>query len=278
MSGSIQRVINELGAAGKNAAVLLCPECEGGSRRRRTLSVHLRDGVWLWCCHRPKCGERGALVASGEVRQRPVAAFVGHPLQWPLRLPNWIMHKDPIAEVVMTAAPMVSANDFGVRFGLRVNESDNSKWAWQVRNMAGNVLGWVTRDVSKNVLTWKEVDRPFYAVFRPDGSRDADMTVIVEDPLSAALLAEAGITGIAVLSDAMQTAVAQEIAGSYTGRAIFVCPDPDTAGILGARKTVRRLEDAGAERVFVWPIPCDIKNMTYTQRIAVVEGMVKYCG
>lgn len=274
MSGSIQAIIADM--RDKQGGVYLCPVCSGGKRGRRTLSISLREGVWLWLCHRPKCGEKGALAASGEIRRRVPATFEPKVLDWPLRFPE---PGDAISQKIAGKIER-PLRDFAQWHGLRVSEVHSASYAWAVRDLAGRPFGHITRDESKRILTWKGRDAPWYASFVAPVrlENDPHTLVVVEDCLSAALLAEEGVSAIAVLSDSMQMAVAQEIGRFAYARKmrIFVVPDPDNAGLQGAMRTVRRLQGAGAPHVGAWFSPQDVKDLSLLERKRMIHDMQEY--
>lgn len=273
MNGGIRSIIDSL--RGHDGGIFLCPSCGGGKRNRRTLSIHLRDGVWLWLCHRPKCAEKGALAAGGEIRARPNATFEPKVLDWELRLPT---EEDPIGRKLAGKITR-PVRDFALWHGLRVSEYTPSSYAWIIRDLQGRPFGHVTRDASKQVLTWRERDAMVYAAFEaPANLMNEPIMVIVEDCVSAALAAEEGIRSIAVLSDCMTQVVAQEVAAFVrkTDIRVFVCPDPDNAGIIGAARTAKRLEAAGVERVGTWMLPFDVKDLTLSERRDTIRGMKDY--
>ena len=49
----------------------LCPRCEGGSSKEKSLSVAKKEGSLLWICHRSSCkfqGRENLIVVSGGLR------------------------------------------------------------------------------------------------------------------------------------------------------------------------------------------------------------------
>lgn len=54
---------------GETEAQGLCPKCEGGSSRERTLSVSRRDSAILFNCFRASCGFSGRVAVAGAVHR-----------------------------------------------------------------------------------------------------------------------------------------------------------------------------------------------------------------
>lgn len=266
-AGGITRIISQLKDRGRTSACVRCPVCDGGKRQRATLSVDLRDGVWLYLCHRVTCNVRGA-VPEGGANADPPVAFVARLMAHPVRVPR--LGIDPIADRV--AAKVGDAvESFAMFHGLRVLEDDPLTHAWKIEDFAGHRRGWITRSEDKTIRTWRESERPFYGVFFPDGANDSDgPLVLVEDCLSAALLAEDGLWGVALLGTHLSREAAKEIAErvAQTGQTVVVALDPDPAGLGASQTVVHRLRAAGVSRVRMAALTDDVKNLDPSLRKA----------
>jgi hypothetical protein len=272
----IRRVIAQLRDAGRTSACVVCPICEGGTRKRATLSVDLRDGVWLYLCHRATCPTKGAVpeaAMDGDfVKTAPV--FQPRPLLDGLRLPE---RGDPIGDRVYDRIEG-SLAEFAARHGLRVLESAPTTHTWIVHNMRGERMGHITRDEDKRIRVWRESEGPFYAVFWPKNDRGPTQPykgayMIVEDALSAALMAEEGVRAIALLGTNLSREAAQEIAVRLPDEPrIAVAMDPDEAGVTATSAIVNRLRALGVPAVS-WVLPSDVKNLPIATRKSVAEKL-----
>lgn len=267
MSG-INEVLAVLKAQKRDGGVMVCPFCGGGSRKRRTLSVNLRDGVWLWLCHRATCAAKGAIPGDPRDLLAPKdgTAFEPRVLLEPLRLPAL---GEQIADRVVSLIGD-ALGPFAARYGLRVLETDPSVHAWEVCGFNGNHLGWVTRDADKNVKTWRAVDGPFYGFFRPEDYAPRGPLVLVEDCLSAALLAHEGIPAVSLMGTNLSNEAANDIVLWAKDHAqIVVALDPDRAGQLGAARVMETLRAHGALPLR-WNLACDVNRMNAKAR--EIEG------
>lgn len=264
-AAGITRIISQLTAAGRDGGVVTCPHCDGGSRRRRTLSINLRDGVWLWLCHRGTCAAKGAVAADPSVKRAEPAAFTPKPLREAYRLP---LGADPI---VLQVAPLIDRPvfDFAKQHGLRVVESEPSTSAWLLRDVDGRHIASVTRTRDKRITTYREIESPVYGWF-PSRFPSSPVTVIVEDPLSAALCAESGVNAVALCGTTLSPITARQLrASGLLGNLVLVALDADEAGKKATFKIVDQLRAlnlyAGA-----WLLKQDVKNTPIGERDALV--------
>jgi hypothetical protein len=204
--------------------------------------------------------------------ERKTPEFVARPLEQPLRYANY---PDPIAaRIGLLLAEYTPVVEFAARHGLRVLENDSDTHVWDVVNVRGEYMGRLTRDETKRVRTWRERPGPWYATFRPTGENLAPgLVVIVEDALSAALLAEDGITAIALLGTNLSLEAAQEIAAHDRGMTYVVLLDPDAAGMDATLKVAERLRTAGA-RAHSGIIDKDVKDMPLEERHDLINDLV----
>lgn len=277
-AGGINRIIHQLWTSGRTSAIVICPICEGGTRRRRTLSVDLRDGVWLYLCHRGSCTTKGAVPAVGDDGRLLVGwgkEFEPRPLPHFTRV---LSATDPISLRLKTLIDRGNIG-FSLDYGLRVLVDEPGTHAWIVENTKGEKLGHVTRTEDKVVKTWRTKDGPFYSAFVPPVTH-ADrfsVVVIVEDPLSGALLAEAGFRAIALHGTNLSREAAAEIAAWPGVKTFLVALDPDEAGRAASQRATDRMRAAGAN-THQWLLSKDVNKMTLDERGALCNDIDRTLG
>ena len=234
----------------------VCPFCNGGSKRERSLSIVKGQDATIWRCWRASCGRKGVLAGSGgatslvrtrhgqESQESRPAPYSGR-----LYAPDegWEAY---LKEVVGLTRADISRAD------LRI--TDSGRVAFPILGPIGKRRGWVLRSYSgaePKALNHMETDEPpvsYY--FRSTGAR-GDTVLVVEDipsALRASTLMDAcaacGIPGAAVVG---------EVAALY--RHVVWALDADaTASALDLhRQHALRFESS---RVLV--LPKDLKDMT----------------
>lgn len=185
----------------ERASGLLCPWCEGGRTRERSL-LAWRDGVTLRAkCKRAKCGRYGAWDAV-DLGMRPVE---------PGRLPQgkrYVVNTLPLADTTLAYLQRRYRLHAGtiVKAGLRQGPGGTAVLC-PVRGPTGTPRGWVRRwiDGTKpKVKGYPSHDHPQDAAWMAwfsDGIPGplTRYVVCVEDVFSAMRLWEQGITSVALL-------------------------------------------------------------------------------
>lgn len=272
------RVIEQLGE--RSHGVVVCPYCNGGSRNRRTLSVDLRDGVWLYLCHRATCAAKGAVPALGADGRLLVGApsgFVPRPLEKPLRFP---VLGDAVVESVLPVIGDANALNFFCReYGLRVLADEPTTHVWVIRGFGFEAKGYLTRTANKVIKTWRELDVPFYAVMLPEARDPLMPMIVVEDCLSAAALACEGVVAVALLGTNLSREAATEIAAhaNKLRLPVLVALDSDEAGQTNAMRVVDRLRNAGVADSAAWLLRKDINKLTPDERGKLMESISDMC-
>jgi hypothetical protein len=269
---AIRRIVEQLEQDGRDGAIVVCPFCEGGSRKRRTLSINRRDGIWLWLCHRGSCPTKGALATTGgSLPGSYKAPFKPKIMEWPLRFPEL---GDPIADRVV-AKIGDGLRGFSEYHDLRVHAADPSTHVWGLRDVRGYRRARISRDESKRVMTWREREGPVYGWFQPrHDTGTPSFTMIVEDCLSAALIAESSVNGLALCGTGLSHELARELAAvpERLGQRVFVALDPDEAGQSGSRRALERLRNVGI-MASQWNLTTDVKDMSTKDRRWMLDTM-----
>lgn len=185
--------IQQLVAEGRvRATGLMCPECEGGAQRERSLGVYRIDNELVLKCYRMKCGFLGKLWLLGGPRsEEQRSGFEPRPALFDMHIPS----ADALA--FMQRRYRLEADTllrFGVKevFGLRALYLP--VYGPVLAQERGGVLrrfdGW-----GQKADSYKTADEPWQAWYGP---RNAG-TVLVEDQLSAMRAWQLGWNAVALL-------------------------------------------------------------------------------
>lgn len=258
---ALLRSLNEQGVTG---ICTRCPVCE----RAGKFSVNFRDGLALYCCHRPTCGVRGVYAIAGAANAREVAngrAFTPRPLTAEYRLPLPGDHWWHYVEGRLGVPRPNVIHDWCLQTGFRVLHEDPDTAVWELRGFQREDLGHVTRTLDKRIQSWFVRPPPRYG-FWP-GADERQACLIVEDPMSAALYPG---PAVALLGTHMSREMAQECAHFDYGQRWHVALDADAMN--AAKAVADRLRAAGLEARIV-PISRDVKDMTPAERTRLYEDV-----
>jgi hypothetical protein len=126
---------------------------------------------------------------------------------------------------------------------------------YECRGFSGEVLGHVTRTPGKEVKTYRAREgAEMYAVYRPD-SLVGELTVLVEDCVSAMCVASHGQTGVALLGTNLPEAVRSCLPPYRNNVIVFLDPDAESKALRMA-DTLRGRAAIGYEKD-----PKDLSNL-----------------
>ena len=231
----------------------VCPRCDGGTHRERSLSIRPDrggEGVVTFKCFRATCGwfaitlvDKNAVYDMKKVKQGRV-------------------YRDPTLPLDDTAVSSLIV-DYGLdpahftRHGWRMTE-DARTLVIPVWDAWGRERGHITRslyETPKRVYTYKATAQPFLDWwFNPTNSAPV---VVVEDVLSACRLYQLGYNAVALLGTGMSRDDAQEIEQVRGGRRLVLALDRD------AFDKAIKLKDRHAHILSIDTVLCleeDIKN------------------
>ena len=258
----------------------LCPKCEGGTSRERTLSIDIaQNGVIKFNCFRASCGFAGtaytneglapraeALAVSGTRELRPLTADL-HPLSSKELL--FFSNKFGLPEAV-------------AKHGVYRTET---RYALPIFRPNGTHRGYITRrpwdgspaDTAENrldsqwarkALTYLEADEPVQSWYF-NGKPDFVVSIVlVEDPISAMRLAsyweqtegaEFPMAAVAILGTGLNASKIHEIQQIARQTEVHIALDADATGQAFA---MARKWGPGFRRLGVIVLPKDIKDMT----------------
>lgn len=183
---------------------LLCPECQGGRTRERSLGVYRIDNEVVFKCYRAKCPYSAKLLLSGDAP--PIkSGFEPNPYKEPMRL---LSHGAQAHMRYRYGLKWETLEEFGVLEvqGIRA-------LYLPVYGPAGSARGGVVRRFDgwgMKADAYKTADEPWIAWYRQRSGVPRG-TVIVEDQLSAMRCWQIGYDSIALLGYEMSMDKAAEI-------------------------------------------------------------------
>lgn len=240
---------------------MVCPKCEGGSGREKSLAVTRDEHGVRWFCHRAGCDHKGGIgKPNGGIEKPTHPTFTPRPLDAPWRFPEageyW--HRSLTARGVL--GPLVPS--WCARVGFRVLEADPDVAVWELRNAGGEVVGHMTRSADKRIREWIVRPGPVYW-YR--GDRCPRFVWLFEDCMSAAL-ASSETSAVALLGTKLPSGMAAELKALNPGH-VVVALDP------GAQDDAARIVYALAAHGFsvrVCLLTKDFKDMDEKRRVAMV--------
>lgn len=230
----------------------LCPRCEGGSTREKSLSITLtEDGHLLWQCFRANCTEkRGASGRKVIVSNMVVAEKVRKKFEGTTKaLSDYHLAQLKSMWGIEDPPYWYYTPDYGGRI------------AMSIRGPKYNHRGWVLRDIRgrahTKALTYLDKDEESLSWYK---TKTNQPTVLVED-IPSAVRASRYVNAIALLGTSIGLGKALEIAHNAP-RPIVIALDQDATA--GSFKYVKRYgllwEDT---KILV--LPKDLKDMTDTE-------------
>ena len=236
----------------------VCPKCEGGSTREKSLSVTRDESGAAWFCHRAGCGYKGR---SGQTGPAVQVDFLPKPLEAPWRFPEPTEHWHRALVSRGVSGPLVPS--WCARSGFRVLEADPDTAVWEIRNTRNEVIGHQTRTKDKRIRDWIVRPGPIYW-YR--GDRRPRFVWLFEDCLSAALAASE-TSAVALLGTKLPAGLMQDLAELAPGH-VVVALDPG-AGDDAARIVYGLTARGFSVRVAI--LQRDFKDLPEPDRVRMVE-------
>ncbi len=190
----------------------------------------------------------------------------------PVRLPQ---PGDEIWERVLRLGTQKGVDQFSLDWGLRTLLKNPEIYAWECYDLKRQLIGWQARAPHKIITSYREHDGPFYAAFLPDGTEaTAYPLLIVEDPLSAALMADEGVPTVALLGTNMSDDLADDVRNWSLrfDKRIYVAMDPDAAGLTAQRRVIEALRSMGGHPQ-PWRLERDINKTKGHDRTCLANAL-----
>lgn len=201
----------------------ICPVCDGGRSHEQSFSVTRNlDGYFAWNCHRASCGYRGHETAFGSATYERADAREYLPYAEELRLPTL---NDEWGFKLGFQTGEAEVERFAARRGYRVVASHPELLAVELRSLSGELRGYQLRTLDKRIRTIRQSDGPLYYT----GVASGRTLWIVEDPISAAMIAEAGAPSVALLGTNFPDGLVEELNNHPRIENLVIALDPDAA-------------------------------------------------
>lgn len=229
----------------------VCPFCNGGSKRERSLNVTVSDGLILYNCHRASCPDgRGAIGTNRVVRTtqkertRKITPYEGELAPLPEEWEDYLESK-----IGFTTWHIAESGAM-----LAVGEN---RVAFPIYGPMGLRRGWVLRSYEPyerlKALTRMDVDEPHLSYYRPNNSPHV---VVVED-IPSAVRCSRYCDSVALCGSGCSTDYANEIAAHYRN-VVWALDEDATAQAIRLMRQHALLFDTS--RVLV--LQEDMKDMT----------------
>lgn len=173
----------------------ICPECGGGEHKDVSFSITRTAQGFIYNCFRLKCGikgfarsGRGEQVVAAVHEDKPTRPFLGRTFNLSIRAIHWLGERYGISEDTIRDQGWLRTDD--LRLYMPLFDSNGMRWGAQTKS-------WTFKP---KAITYWERDFPpkvHFPLLRMELSRRS--LVIVEDVLSSARLAGAGVFSCALL-------------------------------------------------------------------------------
>lgn len=210
---------------GETASGEVCPACEGGATKEKSLSVTRRSGTLLWNCHRASCSFRGSDgrasfdEGDGQKRSRGSRSYV------PAYVPDQ-------ATLGLLAAKFGIPRESFELAGLRWTGEGNGPYG---RRFCYPIYGPSSRKRGENYRSYEKGVQPKSIIQLGEDEvamcwykwkRQSDVLIIVEDQVSAIKIASS-YHAVALLGTNLSEAKVQELIDNNEYKHIYICLDND---------------------------------------------------
>ena len=247
----------------------ICPWCEGGDSKEKSLSVTLNTGSILYNCHRASCGHRGAIpLTAGEMREINREATPKKKAKQPEELlalgdmtKRLLMEKYELGDIHLKMMG-ASWDPLSSRLYLPLIN-------WNRTGMIGYALRSLSGASPKSIIRLTEPDQPCLAFYGPSTTKG--VVFIVEDQFSASKISRYG-TGVALMGTAMNPSKAMLIKKNLDPRLVVLALDKDAVDKAVQHWTRYR---AVFPNTRVMALERDIKDTKYADLDELVRRVTK---
>lgn len=261
-------------AIGESLGGGLCPFCQGGQSAERKFSITRTDDGLLFNCYRASCSDgRGFIPTAGYLLSGPPAKSRQTPWKGPYRGDFLVLQESDREYFRKRFDLTLLPNSF-------VGRNSLNQYVMEIRTVDGYVRGYLVRrggwtpgDVGVVCPRSVAADGPKARLFLnsqddislswhiPSGADQPGRVVIVEDQVSAAKVAQAGVIGVALTGAYLGEDKVRELS-LVRPRRVTIALDADATG--EAFKHARKWGLA-FPRVEVLVLTQDIKDMNRTK-------------
>ncbi|KAK1325626.1 hypothetical protein QJS10_CPA01g00692 [Acorus calamus] len=247
----------------------LCPQCEGGDSKEKSLSVLIRESGAVWSCFRAKCGWKGLINMHGEGKNYRSNNLFSKVKKYRI-LSEQALGLRPLCNELLTyfSERMISGETLRRNAVLQHIHYDQIVIAFTYRR-DGKLINCKYRDITKKMWQEKDTEKIFYGV---DDIKDASDIIIVEGEIDKLSMEEAGFRNCVSVPGGAPSVVSKKALPSeeedtsyqylwsskkYLEKAsrIILATDADAPGQALAEELARRL---GRERC--WRVTWPMKN------------------
>ena len=256
IGSEIAMIASEL-ALGESVRTI-CPQCDGGSTREKSLNITLTEEGLAWICFRNNCELRGRSNAAGIPRVKAEKPKPKRKVFEGKTIPLSEKHRERIAQLWGIHDPehWYWTDSHGGRVAMSIRGPKYTHRGWLLRDIYGThgVKALTYIDDGEEGLAWYKTK-----AYAP--------TFVVED-VPSAVRASKYVNSIALLGTGVGIPRAAEIA-EYATRPVVVALDQDATA--EAFKVAKRWA-LFWEDVIVQPLKKDIKDMTEPELEQLMKG------
>ncbi|BBN17233.1 twinkle protein [Marchantia polymorpha subsp. ruderalis] len=189
---------------------IVCPECDGGTNREKSLAVGIDDtGLALWICHRGTCGWKGSgptkvvgtkdeAHTNGTARPTKVAKEMKQNVKpQPITIESLALQPPPIEVVEWFHERGISANTLEKNQVRCINTTGDVVIAFPYTR-EGDIVNCKFRSVDKKFWQVKGAEKVLYGL---DDIKNSKEIIIVEGEIDKLTLYEAGYTNCVSVPD-----------------------------------------------------------------------------
>ena len=227
----------------------ICPVCDGGSTREKSLSITMFEDGIKWKCFRASCGVKGTTMPEDNLCDIPVtttmvkkSTFEGHTK----KLSEFHLQKIETLWSITNPDFWYWTPEYGGRIAMSIRSPKYRHRGWVLRDIRG-----MARQKALNFINEGEQGLSWYRRHKKGP------TVVVED-IPSAVRAEKYMNSVALLGTGIGPDRALEIA-DYATRPVILALDQDATALSYQMGDMWKLL---WDEVKVLPLRRDLKNET----------------
>lgn len=248
-------------ADGERRSGQLCPVCDGGASREKSLSVSRHRDHLRFMCFRASCNFRGRInltpsaarssTVQGNAEPKRERRVIVQPL--PEHLANELSERYMIEPGIFEWAKWVYTSDymgFGPRVGMPILDPNGEQRGTSWRSYTGVIpKALIARSKQEEMICWYR------------GRKYGKTLVVVEDQASALRVAAQGVDALALCGTLLTLNRIYEIKGQNYEK-VFLCLDEDATGQAIKHSVAYK---ARLPQLNIMALNEDIKNMNEVQ-------------
>ncbi|KAK2394672.1 DNA helicase [Trifolium repens] len=189
---------------------LLCPECQGGDRVEKSLSIYIAPdgGSAVWVCFRGKCGWKGSTQAFAGSNSYSTTMKQLIPVKKKREIKEEDLQLEPLCnELVAYFAERLISNETLQRNGVMQRRYDDQIVIAFTYRRNGALISCKYRDINKNFWQESNTEKIFYGLDDIVGESDV---IIVEGEMDKLAMEEAGFRNCVSVPDGAPPSVSSK--------------------------------------------------------------------